>query len=50
MFDSQYWDTILYAFIQSSKYSNVYNIREPESLDLDSYREYIEQTHVGIEG
>lgn len=42
----QYWDTIIYSFVQSSRYSNVYNILQPEALDLDSYREYIEQTHV----
>lgn len=37
---------MLYAFIQSSNYSNVYNILEPEALDLESYRRYIEQNHV----
>lgn len=37
---------MLYAFIQSSNYSNVYNILQPEALDLESYRKYIEQNHV----
>lgn len=46
--NSQYWDTILYAFIQNSRYSNLYNILEPELMDLDSYREFIEQTHVSV--
>lgn len=40
---------MLYAFIQSSNYSNVYNILQPEALDLESYRKYIEQNHVSDE-
>lgn len=42
----QYWDTMIYAFIQSSNYSNVYNILQPEALDLESYRNFVEQNHV----
>lgn len=45
---SQYWDTQLYAFIQSSNYSNLYNILQPEALDLESYRSFVEQSHVSI--
>lgn len=37
---------MLYAFMQSSNYSNLYNILQPEAMDLESYRRYIEQPHV----
>lgn len=37
---------MLYAFIHSSNYSNLYNILQPEALDLESYRKYIEQNNV----
>lgn len=37
---------MLYAFLQSSNYSNLYNILQPEELDLESYRNFVEQPHV----
>lgn len=39
---------MLYAFMQSSNYSNLYNILQPEAMDLESYRKYIEQPRVKL--
>lgn len=37
---------MLYAFMQSSNYSNLYNILQPEAMDLESYRQFVEQPRV----
>lgn len=42
----QYWDGILYSFLINSNYSNLYNILQPDALDLDVYVKFISQTHI----
>lgn len=41
-----YWDNVLYSFIVNSNYSNLYNILEPELLDLDVYVKFVTQPHI----
>ncbi|XP_037043900.1 venom serine carboxypeptidase-like isoform X2 [Bradysia coprophila] len=41
-----YWDAQLYAFVQASNYSNVYNILEPNALEFDPFALFMNQPHI----
>ncbi|XP_031640001.1 venom serine carboxypeptidase-like [Contarinia nasturtii] len=40
------WNSLLVSFYRNSNYANLYNILQPENVDLGSYGRYLDQSHI----